>query len=235
MTASVYFRRLAEGVALLAVGLFEFGATAHAQIVLGQESGVNINGSATNWAVISDFDTPVSLLDINTGSTINSVTVSLSQIGSGGINDLSGTTLGNSITDVPQDAISNGAFGGGVDARLILTFSGLDPGLNYNLEVFSLSNLNPQPDVPYINGVATTWPTGFETRAARYSQTTGALFNYVQADGSGNLSFGIEDDINDNPVMSAMTITAVVPEPGYSALLAGLSVAAATLYRRKRR
>jgi len=240
MLCSTHFRRLRLIAALLAAGLLGFCATAHAQILLGATAGVDIsdaNGTSANWTLITDFDTPVSMTDLNTGDPFSGVNVTLSQQNSsGGLNDLSGTADGSSITDAPQPVITDGAYGAGTNASLTLTITGLDPSLDYNLEIYSLSNINNADDVPYINGVATTWPSGFETRVDRYNQTTGAFFYNVPSNGSGTLSFGIEDDIDTNPVFNAMTITAVpVPEPGASALLAGLALPVALLLRRKSR
>jgi hypothetical protein len=238
MLVPVHFRRLRLTAALLAAGLLGFCASARAQILLGDTAGVDIsdaNGTSPNWTLITEFDTPVSLLNLSNGDPFSGANVTLSQQPTaGGINDLSGTADGSAITDAPQPVITDGAYNGAFASSLTITITGLDPSLLYSLEIYSLSNINGQDDVPYINGVATTWPSGFETRVDRYNQTTGAFFYNVQSDGSGTLSFGIEDDIDSNPVFNALTITAV-PEPGFSALLAGLALPVALLLRRKSR
>lgn len=221
MNAAAFSVRLCGRIIFLASACVGLASAAHAQLVAGETSGIAINDTATHWASITNFDTPVSLEDINTGSLISGVTASLDNDGGGGLNDLSGTTAGNSITDVPSSVLVNGAYG--TFPGMTLTISGLDPSLDYTLEVFSVSRNSAPDDTPIINGVSESWATGFENRNARYNETTGAFFYDVQSNGGGTLTFEIYDPTNVNPVISAFEITATaVPEPSTEAAIVGV-------------
>jgi len=230
------------------VGLFTLAGTAmHAQMVVGQSIGVDINtgapyGTASNWTGVDLFTTGIQALSLSDGASISGVSVGFAKSSGGGFNDLSGTAVNNAITTAPTAVTWDGAYGSGfTDTTLTLTFSGLNNSITYNLEIFSVSRDSSFPgdenyftDIPWINGSSTNWPTGFEKRNRRYGQTTGAIFTGLTTDGSGNLSFSIEDAVNGNPVINGAVLTAV-PEPSTYAALCGLGALGFAAYRRRRR
>lgn len=203
-------------------------------ITLGQSIGVDIgnaDGSTANWTPITAFGAAVPALDLSNGTVITGVTANFtSSTGSTFINNLSNTVDTNSITNAPQNVLTDGggAFGGTVLNTITLAFAGLDPLLKYDLEIYSLGT-SPTADTLAINGVATPWPAGLGNRNARRLQTTGVIYSGLSADAANALSFSITH--NNNPVLSAVRLTAV-PEPSSAALL-GLGALALVLRRRK--
>ena len=184
-----------------------------AGISAGQQVGVDIGdayGAATNWTLLSAVGGGANARDLASGNGVPGVTVALSaSTGVGGVNDLSGTAQGNRITTAPHTVTDDGAWaydGGGT--TLSLTFAGLDPALAYRIELYSLGTYTPL-DTPFINGIATHWPVGLETRALRKSQTTGAIYANLIAVG-GTLSIGVWEV---NPVISGAILTAVADTP----------------------
>lgn len=221
---------------------------ARAQLVVGQRIGVDINttspagnnGTATNWTSIDTFGGSETGLELTTGNS-TSVSVTLTTNGSGGFNTLGDYGVGNGITSAPASVTSDGAWGTATGTNtLTLTFSGLDNSLIYNLEIFSVAHglgFFLDNDTPSINGVATVWSTGFESRGVRYYQTTGAIFGGLTTDGAGNLSFAISDAINSNAIMNGAILTATasaVPEPStYAAVFATIALGVTAIRRRR--
>ncbi|MCX6929674.1 MAG: DUF2341 domain-containing protein, partial [Verrucomicrobia bacterium] len=205
--------RRASALLVLAM-VMALEAVAWAGISAGQQVGVDISdayGAATNWTLLLAVGGgSVNARDLASGNVVPGVTVALSaSTGGGGVNDLSGTAQGNSITTAPHTVTDDGAWaydGGGT--TLSLTFAGLDPALVYRIELYSIGTYTPL-DTPFINGIATNWPAGFETRALRKSQTTGAIYSNLVAVG-GTLSIGVREV---NPVLSGAILTAVAVTP----------------------
>jgi hypothetical protein len=191
---------------------------AWAGIVAGEQIGVEITpGSVmTDWTGISALSTNVNALDLSSGSTISGVTVELTG-STAGINNLSGSTDPNDITDAPAAVLENGAYSNG--GALTLSFSGLDTTATYTLEIYSLGTATTS-DTPVIDGVSGSWPSGFTNRNLRRLDTTGAIFDDVSPNGSGVISFEITGA---NPVMTAAVLTdgstSATPEPGSLALM----------------
>ncbi|MBI5426332.1 MAG: hypothetical protein HZA32_19835 [Opitutae bacterium] len=230
---------------LLVVSL---ATVASAQLIVGQRIGVDINttspdgnnGTATNWTSINTFGGSETGLELTTGNS-TSVSATLTTNGSGGFNTLGDYAAGNGITSAPASVTSDGAWGTATGTNtLTLTFSGLDNSLIYSLEIFSVAHglsFFLDSDTPSINGVATVWSTGFESRGVRYYQTTGAIFADLTTDGAGNLSFAISDAINRNAILNGAILTATpsaVPEPStYAAALAAVALCVTAIRRRR--
>ena len=199
---------------LIIAMIMVFQEPAWAAITAGQRAGVDIGdayGTATNWTLVTTVNgSAVSARDLTNGNVIAGVTAAhFTSSGVGGVNDLSATAQGNSITTAPHAVTDDGAWAydaGGT--TLTLTFDGLDPALLYRIELFSIGTYTP-PDTPYINGAATNWPAGFETRALRKGQTTGAVYSNLVAV-AGSLSIGVREV---NPVMSGAILSAYAVTP----------------------
>lgn len=249
MRSSSFLRSTVLGVALS----LAFAAAASAQIVVGQQIGVDINshnigedttsaGTVANWTPVDAFTSGIQALDVSNGSSIGGVTIAFATSGNGatgGFNLLGGSAANNRISPALSPITTDGAYGTSTSGAntLTLTFSGLNPSLTYRLVVFSISNnIFADNDVPSINGNATSWPSGFASRSDRFSQTTGATFSGLTTDGSGNLSFGITDFDTSNAIMNGAILTATasaVPEPSTYAALLGAAALGAAIYRRR--
>lgn len=185
-------------------------AKAWAGISAGQRIGVDIgdaSGVITNWTLLTSVNGPaVNALNLTNGSVLPGVTVALTtSSGGGGVNDLSGTALGNNIVTMPHAVTDDGAWAyDPAGATLSLNFTGLDPALMYQVELVSIGTYTPV-DTPFINGIPTNWPAGCETRALRKTQTSGVVYSNLVAVG-GTLSLGVRDV---NPVISGAILTAV--------------------------
>ncbi len=131
----------------------------------------------------------------------------------------SASTGGQSIfvEDAAGDGIRNG--NSSTDGLITVTFTGLDAGAAYDLQLFANSGLFFTADVDYTFGTQTfagTDPTtetflDFDNQTA----TGGSLTLSIQANGSGN-AFSRGSAIN---AARLERVDAVVPEPGSLALV----------------
>ncbi len=227
-----------------ALSLLVLAGSANAAITLGQQIGVNVTdnseSSPANWTNITSFFTTVGALDLATGSSITGVNLELTRSRpsdgnpAGNITTLSGGT----VVSAPTNVVSTGGFasGGSEVNSIILSFTGLETSLQYNVELYSLHSGGDQDAITITGGQEFDTFNGWgsadlDSRGERGTETTGVFFNNLVTDGSGNLVFSVNQQ--SNPVFSGIRLTAVpVPEPSSAALL-GLSGLALILRRRK--
>ena len=190
-------------------------------------------GVAANYNVISAFGQTVSPGDVirwNDGTPVEGVSLAFS--GSGGFNTASQDLWNGTDPYYVTEAMD---FVWGNVSSLTLTFEGLDDSLLYNVRGYSLYNhgtTDRLESFTVTDGAGTISSTPSQ-RTWRWQQSTledaGTVFSGLRTDGSGNLVVTVTHHGGTNPLMNAIVLEAIVPEPGtwlllLSALACGLLV-----------
>lgn len=227
--------------------LFVFAATAYASnFVVGDVIAIDFSitqGRAPNYNIIDAATLAIGAGDVirwNDGSLIDGVSITFTGATAftkeNGANNWPGQAndpyynVGTSVEDF--------VYASNTGAPLVLTFSGLDTTLKYEVRIYSLDGTERKAERTehFMVTDGDSFQSVICSRGERWDAATleegGTVFSGIMADANGEIVVAVEGISNDNPFMNAIVLVAV-PEAAAGAWVLALCALAAGVRRRR--